>query len=74
MRAAIALGKNDMNKTVISDRSLGDEHVQMQMERFGGGGHHTSAGAQVEENPEEIIEQIKEILPEFTDEDNTEEE
>ena len=49
-------------------------NVQMLMERFGGGGHHTSAGAQVEENPEEVIEQIKEILPEFTDEDNTEEE
>ena len=74
VRAAIALGKNDMNKTVISARSLGDVNVQMLMERFGGGGPHTSAGAQVEENPEEIIEQIKEILPEFTDEDNTEEE
>ena len=74
VRAAIALGKNDMNKTVISARSLGDVNVQMLMERFGGGGHHTSAGAQVEENPEEVIEQIKEILPEFTDEDNTEEE
>ena len=74
VRAAIALGKNYMNKTVISARSLGDVNVQMLMVRFGGGGHHTSAGAQVEENPEEVIEQIKEILPEFTDEDNTEEE
>ena len=38
VRAAIALGKNDMNKTVISARSLGDVNVQMLMERFGGGG------------------------------------
>ncbi len=74
VRAVIAVGKNDMNKTVISARSLGEINVQMLMERFGGGGHHTSAGAQVDDTPEEFIEQIKEILPEFTEEDKEEEE
>lgn len=74
VRAVIALGKNDMNKTVISARSLGDVNVQMLMERFNGGGHHTSAGAQVDATPEEVIEEIKEILPDFMEEDKTEEE
>lgn len=74
VRAVIALGKNDLNKTVISARSLGEVNVQMLMERFGGGGHHTSAGAQVEETPEEVIEMIKEILPELTGEEEKEEE
>lgn len=74
VRAVIALGKNDLNKTVISARSLGEVNVQMLMERFGGGGHHTSAGAQVDETPEEVIEMIKEILPELTGEEEKEEE
>lgn len=74
VRAVIALGKNDMNKTVISARSLGEVNVQMLMERFNGGGHHTSAGAQVDATPEEVIEEIKEILPDFMEEDKTEEE
>jgi cyclic-di-AMP phosphodiesterase len=74
VRAVIALGKNDLNKTVISARSLGEVNVQMLMERFGGGGHHTSAGAQVDETPEEVIEMLKEILPEFTGDEEKEEE
>jgi cyclic-di-AMP phosphodiesterase len=74
VRAVIALGKNDMNKTVISARSLGEVNVQMLMERFNGGGHHTSAGAQVDATPEEVIEEIREILPEFMEDDKKEEE
>ena len=74
VRAVVALGKNDLNKTVISARSLGEVNVQMLMERFGGGGHHTSAGAQVDETPEEVIEMLKEILPEFTGDEEKEEE
>ncbi len=55
----------DMNgQTVVSARSLGDINVQTIMEKLGGGGHLTTAGAQVEETPEEIIETIRAILKE----------
>lgn len=32
------------------------------MEKFGGGGHLTTAGAQVDGTPEEAIEKLKEML------------
>lgn len=62
VRAAFALGKNDRHKTVISGRSLGEINVQVILEKFGGGGHLTSAGAQVEESPEEVVEMLKEAF------------
>jgi c-di-AMP phosphodiesterase-like protein len=34
------------------------------MEKLGGGGHLTTAGAQVEESPEEVLELIKHIISE----------
>ena len=64
VKVAFALGKNDRQKTVISGRSLGDINVQIILEKFGGGGHLTSAGAQVDEEPEEIVEKLKKILRE----------
>lgn len=67
VRASFAVGKNDRCKTVISARSLGDINVQVIMERFGGGGHLTSAAAQVDISPEEVIERLKEMLPEYTE-------
>ena len=72
--AAIALGKNDMGRTVISARSLGDVNVQLLMEHFGGGGHHTSAGAQVDMSPEEVEEELKKVIPEYIPDNNNEEE
>lgn len=72
--AAIALGKNDMGRTVISARSLGDVNVQLLMEHFGGGGHHTSAGAQVDMSPEEVEEELKKVIPEYIPDNNIEEE
>lgn len=62
VKVAFALGKNDKQKTVISGRSLGDINVQVILEKFGGGGHLTSAGAQVDEEPEEVVERLKEML------------
>ena len=58
------VGTNDSDKTVISARSLGEINVQVIMEKFGGGGHLTTAGAQVDETPEETIEKLKSILEE----------
>ena len=62
IKASFVAGRNEQGKTVISARSLGDVNVQVVMEKFGGGGHLNTAGAQVEDTPEEILERIKEAL------------
>jgi c-di-AMP phosphodiesterase-like protein len=67
VKASFAVGRNDQHLTVISARSLGDVNVQVIMERFNGGGHLTSAGAQVNISPEEVVEQLKKILPDYLD-------
>jgi len=62
IKASFVAGRNEHGRTVISARSLGDINVQVVMEKFGGGGHLNTAGAQVDETPEEILEKIKEAL------------
>jgi c-di-AMP phosphodiesterase-like protein len=62
VKASFVAGRNAAGKTGISARSLGDINVQLIMEKLGGGGHLTTAGAQVEESPEEVIEIVKNIL------------
>lgn len=62
MRASFVAGLDDEGTTVVSARSLGDINVQLIMEELGGGGHLTTAGAQITISPEEAIEKIKEIL------------
>ena len=62
IKATFVAGKNDKGNTVVSARSLGDVNVQVLMEKFGGGGHLTTAGAQVLDTPEEVIEKLKQIL------------
>ena len=66
VEAAFAVGQNDRHMTVVSARSLGRINVQTIMEKFGGGGHLTSAGARVEQSPEEVIEQLRKILAQNT--------
>lgn len=56
-------------KVFISGRSIGDINVQIILEKLGGGGHITLAGAQlegvsVEEAKNELIDKIKEYLAE----------
>ena len=58
IKASIVAGKNDKGLCCVSARSLGDLNVQLLLEKFGGGGHLTVAGAQVEEEPETVIEKI----------------
>ena len=48
----------------MSARSLGDVNVQVIMEKLGGGGHLTTAGAQLKESPEEAIEKLMTVLRE----------
>ena len=62
IKASFVAGKNDKGKTVISARSLGDINVQLVMEKFGGGGHFNTAGAQSELSPQELLEKIRESL------------
>ena len=55
------------NKIYISARSIDEVNVQVIMEKFGGGGHMTVAGAQiegvdVEAAKNEVKEQVKEML------------
>lgn len=62
VKASFVAGQDEIGHTVVSARSLGDINVQVVMERFGGGGHFNTAGAQVDMMPEEILRQIKESL------------
>lgn len=66
--ASFVLGKME-NKICISGRSIGDINVQMILEKLGGGGHITLAGAQlenrtIEEAKQELIEKINEYFAE----------
>ena len=56
--ASFVLG-NINEKVCISGRSIGDINVQVILEKLGGGGHITLAGAQVEGKP---IEEVKQEL------------
>lgn len=66
--ASFVIGNNG-EKICISGRSLGDINVQVILEKLGGGGHITLAGAQVigqdiNEVKNELIEKIKEYFAE----------
>ena len=66
--ASFVLGLLD-NKVCISGRSIGDINVQMILEKLGGGGHITLAGAQlegktIEEAKIELIQKIQEYFNE----------
>ena len=66
--ASFVLG-NTGNKICISGRSIGDINVQVILEKLGGGGHITLAGAQVEgmtieETKQELINRINEYFSE----------
>lgn len=66
--ASFVLG-NDGEKVTISGRSIGDINVQVILEKLGGGGHITLAGAQLEgfsleEATDELIIRINEYLSE----------
>jgi c-di-AMP phosphodiesterase-like protein len=62
VRASFVAGLDELGRTVVSARSLGDLNVQTIMEKLGGGGHLTTAGAQVTCTPEEALVQIEAII------------
>ena len=64
--ASFVLGKTD-EKVYISGRSIGDINVQIILEKLGGGGHITLAGAQLEnisleDAKQELINRINEYF------------
>ena len=66
--ASFVLGKMN-NKICVSGRSIGDINVQVILEKLGGGGHITVAGAQIEgmnmeEARQELINRINEYFTE----------
>lgn len=54
-------------KIFISARSIDEVNVQVVMEKIGGGGHMSVAGAQLEEPVEEAIAKLKSTLDEMID-------
>ena len=62
--ASFVLGKVG-NKVTISGRSIGDINVQVILEKMGGGGHITLAGAQIEGM---TIDEVKKELTQTIDE------
>ncbi|HVI43155.1 MAG TPA: DHH family phosphoesterase [Anaerovoracaceae bacterium] len=65
VKASFVVGENEEGLTVISARSLGDVNVQTIMEKLGGGGNLTKAGAQIEIPVDETMELIVELLREL---------
>lgn len=54
------------NKVCISGRSIGDINVQVILEKLGGGGHITLAGAQVEgKNKQEVKQELIKKIDEY---------
>ena len=65
IKASIVL--TEYNNTVfLSARSIDEVNVQVMMEKLGGGGHRTIAGAQLAEaNIEEAKDKVKEVIKEM---------
>ncbi len=64
VKVGFVAAKDASGDTIMSARSLGDVNVQVIMEKLGGGGHLTTAGAQLKESPEEAIEKLMTVLRE----------
>ena len=63
--ASFVLGTME-NKICISGRSIGDINVQIILEKLGGGGHMTLAGAQLENKTiEEAKQELKDKIEEY---------
>jgi c-di-AMP phosphodiesterase-like protein len=65
VKASFVVGENDEGLTVISARSLGDVNVQTVMEKLGGGGNLTKAGAQIEIPVDETLDLIVDLIKEL---------
>lgn len=64
VKVGFVAAKDSGGDTVVSARSLGEVNVQVIMEKLGGGGHLTTAGAQLKESPEDAIKKLVKVLRE----------
>lgn len=72
IEAAFVLGREANGSVSVSGRSLGQINVQLILERIGGGGHLTMAGAQlVGKSLEECTELLKDTILEYMKETGT---
>ncbi len=66
IKASFVLYKIGVGKFQISARSLGEENVQLIMERLGGGGHSTMAAAQVKcSGVDQAIDMLIDAIDEY---------
>ena len=65
VKASFVVGENEEGLTVISARSLGEINVQTIMEKLGGGGNLTKAGAQIEIPIDETLDLIVDLVREL---------
>ncbi|MBR5467820.1 MAG: DHH family phosphoesterase [Firmicutes bacterium] len=69
VKASVVLCENE-GKIFVSARSYGDVNVQLLLEKVGGGGHLTMAGAQLDtEDVNKAINMIKEAIDLYIEED-----
>ena len=62
IEASFVAGQDQNGETIVSARSLGTINVQTIMEHFGGGGHLNTAGARVDMQPREILNEIEDFF------------
>ncbi|MBN2260789.1 MAG: DHH family phosphoesterase [Clostridiales bacterium] len=62
---SFVIGIQPNNEVIISGRSLGEKSVQLILEKLGGGGHLTTAGAQF---VDQTIDEVREMLIKEIDE------
>ena len=63
VKASFVITREDENKFAISSRSIDEVNVQVLMEKLGGGGHRSSAGAIIEATSfEDAIDKIKQVI------------
>lgn len=67
VRASVVL-TSYRGQTYLSARSIDEVNVQLIMEKLGGGGHATMAGAQLECEPEQAREILKQTIAEMVEE------
>ena len=68
IEASFVMAKVD-EKIHISGRSLGKISVQLILEKIGGGGHLSAAGAQLQCDMEEAVVTLKKAIDEYLEED-----
>lgn len=65
LKASFVLGLEQDNTVRISARSLGQVNVQLIMEKIGGGGNLTTAGAQLKVDFEEAVIMVRRAIEEY---------